>query len=377
MLKVSRFAALIAAAFILTGAVAAQPVRLRIVASFSILADVVQNITLGAADVSSLIPRGADPHGFEPSARDIAALEQADIVILAGAGFEETLLQTITTSASGALIIEASACVPVRAYGEVDAHAAEEAIPVTQSASVGPLGLDLAALCAGYDVYIAELDALKSGMGFPSAAAADPATLGPLFQAGCLGHAQDAEADDEVHGTCDPHVWSNPRSVYYWTLYIRDVLSAADPANADLYAANEEEYLYAIDDLLRLELDPLITAIPAEDRTLLSNHETLGYFAAAYGFEMVGFVLPGGSAMAEPSAQDLAALIDLVQTTGIRAIFSESTLSSRVAEQVASESGAQIFTLYTDSLSAEDGEASTYLDYITYNFTTIAAALSR
>ncbi len=92
---------------------------------------------------------------------------------------------------------------------------------------------------------------------------------------------------------------------------------------------------------------------------------------------MVGFVLPGGSAMAEPSAQDLAALIDLVQTTGIRAIFSESTLSSRVAEQVASESGAQIFTLYTDSLSAEDGEASTYLDYITYNFTTIAAALSR
>ena len=117
MLKVSRFAALIAAAFILTGAVAAQPVRLRIVASFSILADVVQNITLGAADVSSLIPRGADPHGFEPSARDIAALEQADIVILAGAGFEETLLQTITTSASGALIIEASAWVPVRAYG--------------------------------------------------------------------------------------------------------------------------------------------------------------------------------------------------------------------------------------------------------------------
>src|SRR5690606_22961904 len=109
------------------------------------------------------------------------------------------------------------------------------------------------------------------------------------------GDDQSNELDGEEehdHGLCDPHVWSDPRSVYYWTLYIRDVLTAADPANADSYYGNAEEYLYAIDDLLRLDLEPLLEEIPAERRVLMTNHDTLSYFAEAYGFETVGFVLP-------------------------------------------------------------------------------------
>jgi len=368
-----RAASISAALLLISVSSAAQPEKLRIVASFSLLADVIRNVTLDAADVSTLIPLGADPHSFEPSARDLAALAEADLIFVAGAGFEESLLQTITAAASGVAIFEASTCVSMRPYGGLT-----EAVPHVDPGDRGHFdaaNLDLDALCDGYDAYIADLDALKSGMGFPSAASAPTLSLGRLYEADCSGGAEEVD-DEHSHQTCDPHVWTSPRNVYYWTLYIRDVLTAVDPANADLYAAYEEEYLYAIDDLLRLELEPLLDAVPPDRRVLLTNHETLGYFAESYGFDVLGFVLPGGSALAESSASDLAALVDLVQQVDLPAIFTENTLSARVAEQVAAETGVRFYTLYTDSLSEQGGDAPTYLDFITYNFTTIAAALS-
>ena len=350
---------------------------LDVVVSFSILGDVVENVGLDHVNVFSLVPLGADPHSYEPSAQDIALLSSADLIFVAGAGFEETLLDTIRSSAAAAVIVEASACVPVRHYSdnaeaEHEEEAHDEAHDHTDAA-----GLDLETLCAGYDAYIADLDALKADMGLESARVVTDDSLVPLFEAGCAGENQDEAASAEHdHGSCDPHIWTDPRNVYYWTLYIRDVLSAADPANADAYHANAEAYVYAIDDLVRVIFEPLLAEIPAERRVLMTNHDTLGYFAAAYGFEVAGFVLPGGSALAEPSAQDLASLIDTVREKGVTAIFTESTLSARVAEQIAAETGPQIYTLYTDSLSEPDGQAFTYLDYIAYNFETIAAALT-
>jgi ABC-type Zn uptake system ZnuABC Zn-binding protein ZnuA len=359
-------------------AAAQDEASLDVVVSFSILGDVVNNVGLDHVNVFSLVPVGADPHGYEPSAQDIALLSNADLIFVAGGGFEETLLQTINSVSSGAVIVEASACIPVRHYSEAhteDEHE-EEAHDETHD-HADAVGLDLESLCAGYDVYIAEIDTIKTDMGLASIRVPSYNDLLPLFEAGCTAdHEDEIEEDGHDHGPCDPHVWTDPRSVYYWTLYIRDVLSAADPANAAAYHDNAETYLYAIDDLVRLQLEPLIEAIPLDRRVLMTNHNTLGYFAAAYGFEEAGFVLPGGSALAEPSAQDLAALIDTVRERGIAAIFTESTLSARVAEQIAAETGAQIYPLYTDSLSGPDEPAFTYLDYLTYNFTTIAAALT-
>src|SRR5690606_18326583 len=146
-------------------------------------------------------------------------------------------------------------------------------------------GLDLETLCADYDAYITDLDAIKTGMGLESIRVPSDGTLLPLFEADCVDNHEEQASGDHDHGPCDPHVWTDPRSVYYWTLYIRDVLSSVDPANADAYHDNAETYLYAIDDLVRLQLEPLIEAIPLERRVLMTNHDTLGYFAAAYGFE--------------------------------------------------------------------------------------------
>jgi ABC-type Zn uptake system ZnuABC Zn-binding protein ZnuA len=350
---------------------------LNVVVSFSILGDVVENVGLDHVNVFSLVPVGADPHGYEPSAQDIALLSSADLIFVAGAGFEESLLDTIQSSASGAIVIEASACVPMRRYGEHVEDEHEEDAHDEAHDHADAAGLDLETLCAGYDAYITDLDALKTDMGLESLRVASDESRLPLFEAECTGdHEEDAAEDEHDHGLCDPHVWTDPRNVYYWTLYIRDVLSAADSANADAYHGNAEAYLYAINDLVRVIFEPMLAEIPAERRVLMTNHDTLGYFAAAYGFEEAGFVLPGGSAMAEPSAQDLAALIDTVREQGVTAIFTESTLSARVAEQIAAETGAQIYTLYTDSLSEPNGPAATYLDYIAYNFETIVAALA-
>lgn len=369
MRSVARLVCILAVAAVLTVGVGAQASDLKVVASFSILADVVRNVAGDTASVTSLIPVGADPHSFEPSARDIAMLADADIIFVAGANFEESLLNAIASAGSNAAIVEASACVPMRVYGEHEREH-EDADNHDHDAHEGEahdhdsaFGLDLDVLCAGYEALLTEWDANNGGS--PTRVAAMESRA-PLFEADC----------DGAHGACDPHVWSDPRSISLWTLYVRDILIAADPANRDVYADNADAYLKALDAKVRLELEPLIAAIPAENRVLLTNHETLGYFASAYGFEIAGFVLPGGSSMAEPSAKDLAALIDGVRAAGVTAVFAESTQASRVAEQVAAEGGAAFYTLYTDSLSDADGGAATYLDYITYNFTTIAQALT-
>jgi zinc/manganese transport system substrate-binding protein len=371
------YAALLSIFALVSVSAATQDAPLKIVASFSILADVVQNVAGDHAIVTSLVPVGADPHSFEPSAQDIAALHEADIIFVAGGGFEETMLNSVSGLA-GAVIVEASACVPMRALGDEIAGDGVHGEIEHEMTREDVLGRDLRTVCSGYDAFLAEFDAQRVSDGFTTVRVADVETLGPMFMAHC-GHYDpfyDVAGGDHDHGACDPHVWTDPRSVAYWILYIRDILSGVDPDNAAWYVANAEAYLYAIDDLVRVVFEPMLAEIPAERRMLLTSHDTLGYFAAAYGFEIAGVVLPGGSTLAEPSARDLAALIDLVRAENVTAIFAENTVSARVAEQVAAETGAQVYTLYSDSLSEPNGPASTYLDYLAYNFETIAAALT-
>ncbi|MBC6955995.1 MAG: zinc ABC transporter substrate-binding protein [Chloroflexi bacterium] len=384
MKRVARLAVLLAMGLTVTAAVG-QPDRLAVVASFSILADVIQNVTLGQADVTSLIPVGADPHSYEPSARDLVALSEADVIFVAGGGFEEQLLDTIAGVAPNIPVVEASTCVRVRMYGDGRDHEDGEGETSGRDPDAGGsehhtiFGLDVRGLCDSYDTQLHEIDALKESMGFPSGRMPDAQRGHRLFEVECT---HDEHSDDHehsavhAHGTCDPHVWSDPRSVVYWSLFIGDVVGALDPAHADQYTANAHEYAYAIDDLLRLQLEPELAVIPPENRLLLTNHETLGYFASAYGFDVLGFVLPGGSTLAEPSARDVAALVELVRSSGVKAIFVETTVVSRVAELVAAEAGTPLVSLYTDSLSDVQGPAPTYLDYTAYNFAAITDALA-
>ncbi len=351
---------------------AAQTERLQVVASFSILADVAAHVAGDAADVRSLMPAGSDPHSYTPIPQDLVALAEADVVFVVGANFEETLFSTIANAADGMNIVAASSCIDILPFGgEAHDHAEEE----THDAEHSEREAELAALCEAHHAELAALHGVETEL---HADHAHVEPLGTLYTLACDHHDEEEAAQGEhthTAGSCDPHVWTDPYNGMYWAMLIRDTLSAMDPANAEVYAANTAAYLAALDGLARDELRPLLETVPEANRKLVTAHSAFGYFANAYGFTQVGVIIPGGSTLAEPSAAEIAALITTIREQAVPAIFAETTVNSTLTEQIAAETGARFYTLYSGTLSAPDGPAATYIDYLRYNARTIAAAL--
>lgn len=177
------------------------------------------------------------------------------------------------------------------------------------------------------------------------------------------------------HADGDPHMWMNPLNVVHYVENIRDGLTKADPDGRDVYAANAEAYIAKLKDLdgwVRSE----ISVLPPEKRLLVTNHDALGYFAQAYGFTVVGAVIPSVTSEASPSAQQMADLINTIKSSGAPTIFLDVGENQKLATQIASESGAQVVTdLYVGTLSATDGPAPTYIDMIKHDVTVIVNAL--
>jgi len=324
----------------------------RVVASFSILADVARQVAGDAATVDTLIPIGANPHSYEASAQDVARLSDADAVLVVGVNYEESLLPVVVEAAGDRMIV-ASECVPVR--------------PVTLDEAAPPGPDELVPAEQPCDAALAEVSA-AFGAAYGARAGEH---LGYVYQGIC---ATAGGGDGHAVGACDPHVWTDPRNAALWALRVRDALSALDPASAEVYAENAAAYL---EELVALdhEVAGVIGAIPAERRALVTNHLALGYFAARYGLRQAGVVLPGGSTTSEPSVQEVLRLVETVRAAGVPAIFTEFTVGDGLAAQVAGEAGVALVPLYTGSLSAPDGPAATYLDYLRFDAATIAAAL--
>lgn len=188
------------------------------------------------------------------------------------------------------------------------------------------------------------------------------------------GGEQSTEAAAHQHEGGDPHTWQRVANVKLWVANIHQSLSQLDPANAEAYHAAADAYLAELD-ALDAEIRAKLATIPAESRKLVTDHETFGYFADEYGFAIIGALIPSLSTAAEPSAQALAALQDQLAAEGVQAIFVGTTVNPRLAEQMAQDLGIQVVSLYSDSLSAPDGPAASYLDFMRYNVNAIAAAL--
>lgn len=188
-------------------------------------------------------------------------------------------------------------------------------------------------------------------------------------------HTGEENADQEHAHEGDPHFWLDPLLVIKYVENIRDGLIAADPAGRDVYTQNAAAYIAQLNDL-HTWIESQVAQIPPERRVLVTDHDTLGYFADRYGFTVLGAVIPGFSSGASPSAQELAQLIDQVKSSGVPAIFIESVASPQLANQVAAETGAKVVTdLYTHSITALDGKAPTYLAMMRHNVETMVAAL--
>ncbi len=177
-----------------------------------------------------------------------------------------------------------------------------------------------------------------------------------------------------VDGEVNPHFWLDPSLVTdHYLPAITAALSRLDPAAQSTFEANRAAYgakVTAMDEANKARFD----AIPAANRKLVTFHDAFPYFAAHYGFELVGVVV--ANVGQEPTAAELVDLVKTVRAAGVKAVFSESQFSPKLAQTLASEAGITrvVTTLYNDTLGPPP--ADTYIGMMEWNVQEIAEALS-
>jgi zinc/manganese transport system substrate-binding protein len=328
---------------------------LLVVATTSILGDVVGNLVGDDGTVEVIMPPGADPHGFQPSASDAAMLRDADLVVANGLQLEENLVSALEAAEQdGVRVFELAEHLdpiefdwdgPGHAHGDEDdghGHAEED---------------------DGHSH--AEED---DGHGHAE-------------EDDDHGHA-DEDDHGHDHGPEDPHIWFDPvRMADGVRLLAAELAEVDDHLDAEEWEQRGDAYaeeVLAVHD----ELVELFGTIPDEDRKLITNHDALGYLAHRYGFEVLGTVIPGSSTQAEADARQFSQLIQTVEEAGVTAVFAENTDSTTLAEQLASEVGGrgdlevEVVRLYTDALGEPGSGAETYLDLLRTTGQRITDALS-
>ena len=284
----------------------------RVVATYSILGNLVENVGGGSVELTTLVGPDVDAHTFEPAPSDNAELSEADVVFENGLEFETWLDELYESSGSGA-----------------------ERTVVTRN--IDPLP-------------IAEEE-----------------------------HGHDEAAHEEEHaderGESDPHVWHDPTNAVVMVESIRDALAKADPDNAEAYGRNADAYIAKLEDL-DAEVTDLTDSIPEENRTLFTSHDTFGYFAERYGFEMDTALASASTETSDPSAGETAELVREIEKSGVPAIFAENVSNPDLMENVAGGAGVELApTLYTDALGEKGSEGATYIGMVRYNASIVAEVL--
>jgi zinc/manganese transport system substrate-binding protein len=265
--------------------------RLKIVASFSILGDMVQQVVGEHADVTTIVGPDADAHVYQPSVADARAVADADVIFVNGLGFETWSKTLIAESGTDASV-----------------HVATQGVKIVK-----------------------------------------------------------------VGGETDPHAWNSLSNGVVYLNNIAAVLSNKIPEKADIIETNRATYantLMALDASTKTKLSQL----PAEKRTVVTAHDAFGYLADAYDMT---FLAPVGiDTEAEPSAQELAVLIDQLKADGAAALFIENITSPALLQQIADETGLTIGgRLFSDALSERGGPATSYLAMFEHNLNTLLTAL--
>ncbi|MGF9695152.1 zinc ABC transporter substrate-binding protein AztC [Rhizobium sp. 0TCS1.26] len=327
-LRLTTFTSLLVLGGIASNASAAE---LKVVASFSIIADLARNVGGERVAISTFVGPDGDAHVYQPRPADAAALEGADVVLVNGLQFEGFMSRLIETSGTKAEVVEVSKGIePLKnTEEENEQHEAGE----KAEAAHDHAGEDHAE--AGHDDH------------------------------GHEGH--------HHHGAFDPHAWQSIHNAEIYVKNIADAFCQADKAGCVTYTANSQAFLTKLA-ALEAEVKSAIDAIPAEKRTIITSHDAFGYFERDYAIK---FIAPEGiSTEAEASAADVAKLVDQVKEDKASAIFLENITNPRLVEQIAAETGLTVGgTLYSDALSGPDGPASTYIDMFRYNVKTMTSAI--
>ena len=346
---------------------------LPIVATSNIVGEWVSIVGGDRVDVLNLVPRGVDPHGYQPGARDIARVADAEIVFAVGLSLEQEWLEDLIENAAAdhEVVIELGQRIDPLEFSFVveDDHAEEDEGMVVKSEAHGDEDED-AELDEGEEHHDDEDEDVE---GDEAEGHGDEDEDGD--------HAQDQveihhEDDGHDHGALDPHFWFDPERVIIAVRQVAKELREIDPDSTDYYNANRDEYIAKL-----AELDGWITdnvsAIDDHDRILVTTHDSFGYFAAKFGFEVAGVIIPGGGTELERSPQELAELVHEVEEAGASVVFAEAQLSDRLASTLAREAGIKIVGgLYTGSLGEDGSGAETYVDMMRTNVSIIVDALA-
>lgn len=166
----------------------------------------------------------------------------------------------------------------------------------------------------------------------------------------------------------DPHVWQDPRNAKVMVHNIAVALAAADPAHAADYEANEAAYAAELD---RLDAEIATQINGLANKKIVTNHDAFGYYIERYGLEFVGSIIPGFDSQAELSAQDISNVVKLIKDTGVKAVFSETSLPPKTADAIGRDAGVRVVAgeaaLYGDSFGPPGSDGDTYLGMLRHN----------
>jgi ABC-type Zn uptake system ZnuABC Zn-binding protein ZnuA len=175
-------------------------------------------------------------------------------------------------------------------------------------------------------------------------------------------------------GDPNPHLWTDPLYARRYAEIVKNELSKLDPGSADVYEENDRSFANRIDELDR-DVREVTQTVPRENRVLLTYHDSFPYFAREYGWTIIGAIQPAD--FAEPTAQEVARLIDQIREQHVPAIFGSEVFPSPVLQQIANETGATyIDDLRDDDLPGDNGDRDhSYFGLMAFDFTTFMGAL--
>lgn len=277
--------------------------KLHVVTTTAMVADIVENVGGDNVVVESLMGSGVDPHLYTPTASDISALENADVIFYNGFHLEGKMIEIFDAFEEDGR----------------DIFAITRALPI-----------------------------------------------------------DDVIVNESYPGAADPHIWFDVDLWIDATDYVGERLSEVDKANETSYVENLAEYKQELEEL-KLWVYEQIDTLPEDQRVLITAHDAFSYFGAAYGFEVLG--IQGVSTDSDYSLQDLEQLIDLILERNIKAIFVETSVSSKSVEALQAgveAEGAELKiggSLYSDAMGEYGTEKGTYIGMFRHNVSTIVNAL--
>ncbi len=293
----------------------------RVVVTHSVLCDITKEIAQTTVNLDCLMEAGTDPHNYQATPEDKRAIEQAKLILYSGYSFEPSLIKMITTSQSPATKVAVSElAVPKPIKAEEHDHG-EEAKATTDKTD--------------------KID----------------------------------KAEEHNSEEFDPHVWHNAEYGVQMVQVVRDNLKTISPENADLYIANAAKLTTKLQDI-DTWIKAQMATIPANQKKLVTTHESMGYFAAAYGITLNG-ALQGLTTEEQPTATRVAALVEEIKSTKVPTVFPEANVNPGLMQVVAKEAQIKVADtpIFGDGLGAPGTPGDTYAKMLASNTCTIVNGL--